>query len=196
MEETMKKNIWIYALLGILVIMVISVIVGYNSLVDSDEGVDKAQSEVVNRLNQRQDLMGQLIPTVEGLQEHAEAIYDKIVEARKAYADSVDAGDVEGMIEADTLQVEAITQLLIVIEDNPNIHATSAFLGLMDNISAMESALAQARRDYNTSVGNYNTSVRKFPKVLYASLFGFESEKPYWKMNNGADEIPQIDFSN
>jgi len=192
----MKKYTWIFVVLGILMIIFISVIVGYNSLVDNDESVDQAQSEVVNRLNQRQDLMGQLIPTVTGLQEHAEAIYDKIVAARSAYANAVAANNIDGMIEADGLQVEAINQLLIVIEDNPNIHATSAFIGLIDNISAMESSLAQARRDYNTHVGTYNSSVRKFPKVLYASLFGFEKEKPYWKMNDGADEIPQIDFSN
>lgn len=191
----MKKNIWVFVLIGVILLVVISVIVGYNSLVESDEEVDRTQSEVVNRLNQRQDLIGQLVPTVEGLQEHEKSIYDKITDARIAFADAKNIGDIEGMVEADALQVEAMNQLIVVVEDNPELQTTAAFTGLMDNISAMESSIAQARRDYNNSVSEYNKSVRKFPKMIYASLFGFENDKPYWKMNDGADEIPQIDFS-
>jgi LemA protein len=56
--------------------------------------------------------------------------------------------------------------------------------------------LSQARKDYNDCVAGYNSDVRKFPKVLFASIFGFEREKSYWKMNGGADEIPAIDFGN
>lgn len=191
----MKKNIWVFVLIGVILLVLISVIVGYNSLVESDEEVDRTQSEVVNRLNQRQDLIGQLVPTVEGLQEHEKGIYDKITDARIAFADAKNIGDIEGMVEADALQVEAMNQLIVVVEDNPELQTTAAFTGLMDNISAMESSIAQARRDYNNSVSEYNKSVRKFPKMIYASLFGFENDKPYWKMNDGADEIPQIDFS-
>lgn len=191
----MKKNIWVFVLIGVILLVLISVIVGYNSLVESDEEVDRTQSEVVNRLNQRQDLIGQLVPTVEGLQEHEKSIYDKITDARIAFADAKNIGDIEGMVEADALQVEAMNQLIVVVEDNPELQTTAAFTGLMDNISAMESSIAQARRDYNNSVSEYNKSVRKFPKMIYASLFGFENDKPYWKMNDGADEIPQIDFS-
>lgn len=191
----MKKKI-IFASIGALVLLIIlSLIFGYNSLVENEEEIEHTQSQVINRLNERQDLMGQLIPTVVGLQEHAEEIYNNITSARAAYASAKNAEDIAGMIEADALEVLALNQLLVVVEDNPNITATSGFLTLMDSISAIESSLSQARKDYNDSVSLYNKAVRKFPKVLYASLFGFEKNKPYWKMNDGAEDIPKINFN-
>lgn len=193
----MKKGLSLFIALFFLVIIicVISVIAGYNSLVDADVKVSQTESQVVNRLNQRQDLINQLLPTVVGLEEHASDIYNQITSAREAYSLASNSDDLEGMIEADALQALAINHLLAVMEDNPeNIFAGDGFLTLMDNISGMESAISQARKDYNDSVAHYNGSVRKFPNVIYASLFGFEKEKPYWKMNEGADEIPQIVF--
>ena len=65
---------------------------------------------------------------------------------------------------------------------------------LMGDIELLEGMLAVARRDYNDSVLAYNTSVLKFPRVLYASMFGFARSYEYWKMNDGADEIPVVDF--
>jgi LemA protein len=84
--------------------------------------------------------------------------------------------------------------LLVVVEDNPLITANAGYYALIDEISSMESALSVARRDYNEAVQSYNTSVRRFPRVLYASLLGFERNLTYWKMNDGADEVPVIDF--
>jgi LemA protein len=197
MEDILFVSKGFFVLFGIgvlLLIVIVSGVTGYNSLVDVDVEVDRTQSEVINRLNQRQDLIGQLLPTVVGLQEHAESIYEMITEARAKYTSAISIGDVDGIIEADAMVVEAMNQLLVVVEQNPNITATGAFLTLMDNISAIESALAQARRDYNTSVSDYNGSVRKFPKAIYASMFGFEKEKPYWALNDGANDFPQIEF--
>jgi LemA protein len=194
----MKKKFSLTMIIFIIVIfnVILILITSYNSLVDAEVGVDNAQSQVINRLNQRQESINQLQATVTGLQEHDETIYNMITEAREAYATASSADDVLGMIEADALQSQAINQLLVVMEDNPDIEASSAFLILMDNISALESSLSQARKDYNDSVAGYNSDVRKFPKVLFAAAFGFEKEKPYWKMNGGADEIPVIDFGN
>jgi LemA protein len=83
---------------------------------------------------------------------------------------------------------------LVAVEDNPLITATSGYNSLIDEISSTESALSVARRDYNLAVADYNAGVRKFPAVLYAGIFGFEREAVYWKMNEGADEVPVIDF--
>ena len=65
---------------------------------------------------------------------------------------------------------------------------------LIDEISSIESSLAVARRDYNEAVQDYNASVRRFPRVLYAGMFGFDKSVEYWKMNDGADEVPVIEF--
>jgi LemA protein len=178
----------------VLLILGIGLITGYNSLVTLDEDISGKYSQIENRLQERHDKIGQIVASVSGLQEHAESIYTQITQARAAYAAAVAANDTEAMIEADALEAIALTNLLVVVEDNPLITANAGYYALIDEISAMESALSVARRDYNEDVQSYNTSVRRFPRVLYASLLGFEREMTYWKMNDGADEVPVIDF--
>lgn len=195
----MRRGLLITIAISVLVVIILgSISIGsYNSLVTVDEDVSLKSSQVVSRLNQRQALIEQLVPTVVGLQEHAENIYDMITAARAAYSAAVDSNDLDGMIEADAAETLAIRQLLVVMESNPeNIYAGEGFINLMQNISGMESAIAYSRWEYNESVADYNKSVRNFPKIIFASMFGFENSKPYWKMNDGADEIPQINFTN
>ncbi len=195
----MRRGLLITIAISVLVVIILgSISIGsYNSLVTVDEDVSLKSSQVVSRLNQRQALIEQLVPTVVGLQEHAENIYDMITAARAAYSAAVDSNDLDGMIEADAAEALAIRQLLVVMESNPeNIYAGEGFINLMQNISGMESAIAYSRWEYNESVADYNKSVRNFPKIIFASMFGFENSKPYWKMNDGADEIPQINFTN
>lgn len=192
----MKKALLI--VIGVLAVFVvvigISLITGYNSLVDVDEDISAKYAQIENRLQERHDKIGQIIAAVDGLQAHAEEIYNAITAARQAYADAILSGDMDALIAADAGEAIALTQVLAVVEDNPLISATGGYYALIDEISSMESALSIARRDYNEAVQDYNVAVRKFPKVLYASLFGFEKEMPYWKINDGADEVPVIDF--
>ncbi|PKK86230.1 MAG: hypothetical protein CVV63_04535, partial [Tenericutes bacterium HGW-Tenericutes-8] len=138
-----------------LVIIGISLIVGYNNLVDLDEDIQGKYAEVENRLQERHDKIGQVVDAVDGLQEYALSVYEAITAARTAYnaADSL-----EELIEADALTAAAFTDLLVVVEDNPNINVSSGYVALIDEISSMESALSVARRDYNESVQDYNAS--------------------------------------
>ena len=129
----------------VLLVAGIILIVGYNSMVDREEEIESKRNQVFNRLTQRDNTIGQLLGAVEGLQEHAENIYQMVTDARKAFSDAKAAGDTEGMIEADAMQVEAVRQLVIIIESNPNVNAAPAFMTLMDEISANENAIAVAR---------------------------------------------------
>ncbi len=178
----------------LLVAFGISIAVSYNNLVDLDEDISYNYSQIENRLQERHDKIGQILGAVEGLQEHAETIYDAITAARAAYASASSTGDIEALIAADAQEALALTDLLVVVEDNPLITATSAYNGLIDEISSMESALSVARRDYNIAVQSYNAKVRKFPTVIVAGMFNFDGDLPYWKMNDGADEVPVVDF--
>ncbi|MDD4070656.1 MAG: LemA family protein [Candidatus Izemoplasmatales bacterium] len=188
-------KIKVLAIVGVVVaVFSIITIFSYNHLVNMDEDVSLYYSQIDNRLQERHDKIGQILAVVNGLQEHAETIYNAITAARTAYAEAKAANDIEGMIEADALEAVAFTDVLIAIEDNPLITAESGFQSLIYEISGMESALSQARKDYNEAVADYNRGVRKFPSVIFANLFGFESERDYWKMNEGADEVPEIDF--
>jgi LemA protein len=193
----MRKTtiIFLSVIAAIAVIITISLSVGYNNLVDKDETIDSKYSQIEVRLQERHDKIGQIVNAITGLQEHAETIYNAITDARIAYANAVASGDIEAMVEADAAQAEALNDLLVVVEDNSiAVNAGVGYAALIDEISSIESALAVARRDYNLAVQDYNSKVRKFPTIMYANIFGFEKEKVYWKMNDGADEVPEINF--
>jgi LemA protein len=185
------KFIPLIIILILVIVVVAGVWSGYNGTVDMRETVDSNESEVRNRLQQRHDKMEQLISAIEGLQDHAEDIYNRITEARAAYAKAAASGTSEDYIAADALE----TSVLFAFEDNPYITATQGYLTYMDEVSAMENALAVARRDYNEAVQKYNAAVRKFPRVLYIGIFGFEKELPYWEVSENAGEVPLGNFS-
>lgn len=188
------------SVVGITVLLVlifgIIFINGYNNLVGLDESITSKYAQVENRLQQRHDTITQMVQTVSGLQEHEATIYQMIVDARASYAAAVAAKDLEALAEADALESLAVSQLLAVIEDNPQITVSGSFNNLLDNISSLESTLSVSRRDYNLSVETYNKTVRKFPGVVFASMFNFESNLGYWKIDNGSTEVPNIDFGN
>ena len=197
MKKMRGKIILIVAVLFVVVIGV-SLIVGYNSLVNENEEIDSNFANVNNVLISRHDKITQLVATVNGLQDHAENIYNAITSAREAYASAQANGTVGEIAEADALESLAITDLVafMLVEDNPEITATSAYNSLMDEIASTENELKIARKDYNDSVEEYMKSIKKFPKLLYAGIFGFEKQKEYWKMNDGQNEIPPMVFGN
>lgn len=178
--------------LGLLVlIFALSLAGGYNNLVNLDEGINGAYSEIENRLQERNDKIGQLIGVVQGLHTYGLEVYEAITDAREAYAN---ADTIEELIEADAATAISMNQFLVVVEQNPVITPAAAYIALKDEISSMESMLSIARRDYNESVEDYNATVRRFPTVLFASMFGFQTAAAYWRMNDGADEVPVIDI--
>ncbi|MDD2259076.1 MAG: LemA family protein [Bacilli bacterium] len=197
MKKMRGKIILIVAVLFVVVIGV-SLIVGYNSLVNENEEIDSNFANVNNVLISRHDKITQLVATVNGLQDHAENIYNAITSAREAYAAAQANGTVGEIAEADALESLAITDLVafMLVEDNPEITATSAYNSLMDEIASTENELKIARKDYNDSVEEYMKSIKKFPKLLYAGIFGFEKQKEYWKINDGQNEIPPMVFGN
>jgi len=193
----MKKTalIVIAAVVGLIVIFASMLIGGYNNLVVAEEDIAGKQSQVENRLQERYDTIGQMVATVNGLEAHAETIYNMITEAREAFAAAKAAADVEGMIEADNLQSIAMSDFFAYIEDNPaEITAQSAYDDLMIEIASIEGGLFVARKDFNDAVQSYNTTVRRFPTILYASMFGFPTSYDYWKIADGATEVPVIEF--
>lgn len=188
----------ILAVFGLIIIIIgIVFIAGYNGLVDRDENVNSSFSQIEVTLAERYQKITSLVSTVNGLQDHAEDIYNAITTARAAYATASANNDFGGLIEADYLQSLALSSLiaLVVNEDNPNISATPAYLTLMDEISSSEAELAYARRTYNLSVETYNASVRRFPRIIIAKMLGFENERLYWKANEGEIEIPEVVFN-
>jgi LemA protein len=172
----------------------ITLMVGYNRLVDLDESINGKMAQVDNRLQERKDKIDQLVDVVEGYTTVEQSIYTMITNARASYAAAKIIGDADGMAEADALEIQAINALLAVIEDNPEIKSNQVYISLMIEISSMESALSTARLRYNEAVETYNRSARQFPRILFVQMFNFDSSKTYWKINDGAGDVPDINF--
>ncbi len=178
----------------LMIITGITLMVGYNRLVELDESINGKMAQVDNRLQERKDKIDQLVDVVEAYTTVEQSIFTMITDARAAYAAAKIIGDPDAMAEADALEIQAINALLAVIEDNPEIKSDAVYISLMIEISSMESALSTARLRYNESVETYNRSARQFPRILFVRMFDFDSSKTYWKINDGAGEVPDINF--
>ncbi|MCU0105568.1 LemA family protein [Acholeplasma vituli] len=183
------------AVIGALVLITgISLIAGYNSLVKLEESINLKMATVDSRLQERKDKIDQLVDVVEGYTTVEQSIYTMITNARTAYAAAKLSGNPDDMAEAEALEVQAVNALLAIAEDNPEIKSSQVYISLMIEISSMESALSTARLRYNESVASYNSSARQFPRVIFVNLFNFETTKTYWKIDDGATEVPDINF--
>lgn len=171
-------------------ILAISGIASYNDTIGMRENIDGYEAEIKSRLLERHDKMTQIISAVEGLEEHAETIYNMIVEAREAYASAVTAEDFQN---ADNLESVALDNLLLIVENNPAITATGAYNTYIYEVSGMENALSVARRDFNNAVRDYNTKAKRFPRVLLIGMYGVEKEMPYWPVPEEVTELPLLD---
>lgn len=178
----MKKVLLIVlGVVGLLaVIFGITTAVEYNVLVGQHEEISYSRSQIVNSLQTRDSTLEGLTLAVGEAIELETSIYEMITAARAAYAEAKENNDLEAIIEADVLSSLAISELYAVIEDNPELQSIDTIEALMANIESLENALKVSRTDYNTSVREYNVSVRKFPRNIFANMFGFESKMPYW----------------
>lgn len=181
-------------LVGLVIVVIVLVfgvtmIVGYNSLVDKDETVDTKAAAISIALTERFDKINGLLTSIEGLEEHALNIYTAITNARQAFLDAQASGDMEALAEADQLQSIALSDLraFMLVEDNPNISALPGYMVLMDEIISSEGELAYARSTYNNAIDAYNKAVRRFPNVMFAAMFGFERDRVRW------DEVPGVE---
>ena len=186
----MKK--WI--ILGVVLILLISVyssIKGtFNGMVAGDESVKNAWAQVENVFQRRFDLIPNLIATVKGYAAHEEEVLTAVTNARARVGG---AGAPSESIEANNMLSGALSRLLVVVENYPNLKADQGFIRLQDELAGTENRIAVERRRYNNIVLSYNTMIRSFPNRLYAGLFGFDSATPF-EATAGADIVPKVEF--
>jgi len=163
---------------------------GYNTMVAQQEQVDAAWSEVENQLQRRNDLIPNLVNTVKGFAQQEQDVLVKVTEARSRVAG---AGSPEEKIEASNQLSGALSRLLVVVEKYPELKSNQNFLRLQDELAGTENRLAVARMRYNEVVRDYNTTIKKFPTNIMASITGFK-EKPYFQAPEGAKEAPKVEF--
>ncbi len=171
----------------------------YNSLVEKQQSVDQSWAEVENQYQRRSDLIPNLVNTVKGYATHEEATLTKVTEARaKATSITIDPANLneETLAKYQEAQGElssALKSLLAVTEAYPDLKANENFMNLQAQLEGTENRVAVARKRYTEAVMDYNTSIKKFPTVIYAGWFGFDA-KPQFKAEAGAERAPEVKF--
>ena len=195
----MNKNRSVYIIGGIAVVLGIFLIVTYNGLVKKEEKVKVQWSEVQNAYQRRVDLIPNLVNTVKGGANFEQSTLTDIAEARaKATSVNVSTADAtpEGYVAQQKAQdalASAANRLLISIEKYPELQGQRAFTTLQTQLERTELRIKVARKDFNESIQDYNSSVRSFPTKLTAGLFGFRPRDGFGS-DAGADKATEIKF--
>lgn len=171
---------WI--ILGIIVLLVLWLIAMYNGFVKAKIKIDNSWSDISVFLKKRFDLIPNLVNTVKGYAAHESQTLEKVVQARNA-AVAVPAGDVQGMAQANQNLNGALRGLLAIAENYPDLKANQNFLELQGALQSMEGDLSNARRYYNATVRDYNTSIQQFPGTIIANMTGFKP-RDFFELDN------------
>ena len=187
---TFKAPRWLIPLAivgGILLIIVLPLIGTYNSLVDKETRVDQTFADLDVQLQRRFDLIPNLVNAVQATLTQEQQVFRDIANARSRYAGT---GDPEQKVEAANQLEGALSRLLVIVESYPQLRSTEAVQNFMTQLEGTENRVAQARREYNEAVTDYNRSIRRFPRNLIAGLFGFD-KKPLFSAAPAERDAPR-----
>ena len=191
MKKMSTGVVVLIAVLAIIVIIGVSLAGGYNGIASARENVDTQQAEIQTQLQRRNDLIPNLVNTVKGYAAHEKEVFDAVSDARARLAGA--GGDMQELADADAAMQSALSRLLMVVENYPDLKANTQYTALMDELAGTENRIAVARKDYNDVVQSYNRKLRTFPTVLYAGMLGF-SQADYFEAAEGAETPPTVDF--
>lgn len=172
---------------------------GYNTIQSKDEAVNAAWSEVLNNYKRRADLVPNLVATVKGYASHEQQVLTQVTEARSRVGSiNVNANDPASLAQFQQAQGElqsAISRLLVVSENYPQLKADQNFLQLQAQLEGTENRITVARQRFIKAVQDYNTYIRQFPVNLTAMVFGYKP-RPNFTVENEAQiqEAPKVDF--
>ncbi|MCD6598812.1 MAG: LemA family protein [Bacteroidales bacterium] len=172
---------------------------GYNKMVTKDEQVASQWAQVENVYQRRADLIPNLVSTVKGYADFEKETLTGVIEAR-AKATSVqidptnlDASSMQQFQAAQDGLSSALSRLMVVVERYPDLKANQNFLELQAQLEGTENRIAVERKKFNEVTQNYNAYIRRFPTLITAKIFNFES-KPYFKAEESAKEVPKVEF--
>jgi LemA protein len=179
-------------ILGVVVLTLLYGVAVYNRLVRLRALAHEAFSGITVQLRRRADLVPNLVEAVKGYATHERETLDQVTAHR---ADAVNAGGVAATAQADNAMTAMLTRLFAVAEAYPELKANTNFLALQDQLANVEGELQGARRYYNATARDLNTSVRSFPDMLFAGPLGFGEEEYYQDADTSIQTAPRVEFA-
>ncbi len=184
----------ILAILLIVLIVAISAFVGvFNRLQTLDENINNKWAQVENQLQRRNDLIPNLVETVKGYASHESEVFKNIADARSKLSGAMSTGDVKGVEAGNAQLTSALSRLLGIIENYPNLKADKAFLSLQDELAGTENRISVARMDYNEEVKVLNAEIRRFPTNIVANIAHVRG-RDYFEAPEDVKAVPKVDF--
>ena len=177
--------------LAVLGLLVVGVVLAYNSLVRLRVRSENAWADIDVQLRRRHDLIPNLVETVQGYADHEQETFESVVQARNR---AVDAEGPAEQARAETGLTKALRQLFALAEDYPELRAVESFTRLQESLNRIESAIQDARRYYNAVVRDYNTRVQQFPTNVIANAFGFHEREFFEVEDEDVRAVPEVDF--
>jgi len=168
-------------------------------MVELDEQTTSQWSQVENVYQRRADLIPNLVNTVKGYAEHEQETLEGVIEARsKATSVNIDPSkltseSIQQFNDAQQGLSSALSRLMVVVEQYPDLKANQNFLDLQAQLEGTENRNAVERRKFNEATQTYNAYIRKFPRLIYAGWFGFD-KKAYFEAQQGAENAPEVQF--
>ena len=175
---------------GIVVVLGLFAASRYNNLVSRRESVDNAWAQVQNVLQRRADLIPNLVATVKGYAAHEKEIFENVAAARSKLAGArtpSEAGAANHELDS------ALSRLLVIAENYPQLKANENFIRLQDELAGTENRVSVERKRYNDVVQDYNLTIKRFPNSMFAGMFGFSS-KDYFQADVAAQKVPEVKF--
>lgn len=173
---------------------------GYNTLVTMQESVTSAWSQVENQYQRRSDLIPNLVKTVQGAADFEKSVLTEVTDARSRVGqmklsaeDLSDPQKFEQFQKAQDQLSSALSRLLVVSENYPQLKTNESFLQLQSQLEGTENRISVERKRFNETVQVYNTEVKSFPSLIMAKIFGFK-EKEYFKAVTGSEKAPDVNF--
>ncbi|HNV96741.1 MAG TPA: LemA family protein [bacterium] len=180
----------------LLIILILVVLVAgffwttYNKLVNANEGVTNQWAQVESQYQRRFDLIPNLVESVKGIMKQEQEVFGKIAEARTQYSG---AQTTDQKIQAATQLDGALSRLLVIMENYPQLKSAENVQTLMTQLEGTENRIAVERQRYNDTVKSFNILIKKLPVNLISNMMGF-SEKTYFEAQEGTENAPKVEL--
>lgn len=183
---------WLWILLGIIVISLLLIVSSYNSLVGLRQKVKNAWSQIDVQLQRRFDLIPNLVESIKGYMNHESDVLTKVTELRSSWAN---AKTVSEKADLDSQLSNTLKTIMAVSENYPDLKANQNFLGLQEELKNTEDKISYSRQFYNDTVTKYNIKIEQFPSNIIASMFHFTAETLFEVDNSETRKNVKVDFN-